>query len=441
MKNMKYLLMLLCSAMFLTSCHSDDDTTSFPPAKASRTVMIYMSGENNLTYSSFGKFLNLDLQEMIAGSKSLSDDQRLLVFVDSLNYNSQHAGKPYIAEIHGGEVNILKQFDSDFYASDPSMFHEILSWMVTNAPAESYGLVLWGHATGWLVSRDTIATAAGAREASSGVKGGTVRRAYGQDKGTDVSAASAEKWMNITQMAKELAKLPKLEFIFADCCNMMCAEVGYELRNVTNYLIGSPAEIPGNGAPYNKIVPLLYGSGSQLYKSIIDTYYNYYLDDYKGDPFLDGYSVPLSVIDTKYMEPLAQATHDILDKFEDGYPLYPNEPNVGDIAFYLYDDNPVMYDMRAYIKRNTTATDFAAWDRVYSQAVPYYRMSLRWMTIYTYLELTMTDFDQNESLYGCVSMFIPRSEKNYLRSTYNYNKTCNNFAWNRAMQWTRFGWN
>ena len=271
---MKYLFILALT--WLTACHDNDEDTSWKaPETATRTVMVYMAGENNLSIYNNYRYLNNDLKEMIEGSKHLGDNERLLVFVDSMNW--KQAGKPVILELHGGEVNIMHEFDSDFYSCDPDAFKEVLQWMTTNAKADSYGLVLWGHANGWLVSSDTIA---------DGASRAMVTRAYGQDKGTDVSAASAEKWMNITQMAKELAKLPKLEFIFADCCNMMCAEVGYELRNVTDYLIGSPAEIPGDGAPYDKIVPLLYGSGSQLYKSIIDTYYNYYLDDYKGDSAL-----------------------------------------------------------------------------------------------------------------------------------------------------------
>ena len=53
----------------------------------------------------------------------------------------------------------------------------------------------------------------------------------------------------------------------------------------------------------------------------------------------------MSVIETKYMEQLAQATHDVLDKFNGGYPVYPKYADPGDIVFYWYFDTPVMYDM------------------------------------------------------------------------------------------------
>ena len=426
---MKFLLTLVCSALLLVSCHHNDDPGGYtPPQKATRSVMVYMAGENNLTYSNGYRFLRSDLDEIIEGSKLLKDDERLFVFVDSLNTNNLESGKPFIAEVHGGELSVCMEFSSDFYSCDPDRFQEVLQWMTNKAPADSYGLVLWGHASGWAVSTDTIAQS-GARET----------RAYGQDNGTDHTVGNGTKWMNITQMAKALAKLPKLEFIFADCCNMMCAEVGYELRNVTNYLIGSPAEIPGNGAPYDQLIPYFFANGSQLYKGIIDTYYNYYIEDYKDD-YLEGYSVPLSVIETQYIGKLAQATHDVLNQFTGGYPTYPQYPNTSDIAFYWYYDTPIMYDMRAFVKTHVQEEDFAKWEQAFKLAVPYHRMSMEWMTIYSFLEWSFSGFNQDESIYGCVSMFIPKSTSTYQRGEFYYNSTYNNYGWNRALEWNRFGW-
>ena len=429
---MKHLLILVCSALLIISCHKDDEPDSVtPPTKTTRSVMIYMSGENNLTLTNGHRFLRTDLNEIIEGSKQLADDERLFVFVDSMNTSILKSGKPFIMEVHGGKQEVLQEFSSDFYSCDPEKFKEVLQWMTTNAPAESYGLVLWGHASGWAVSTDTIASTAAARVVDT--------RAYGQDDGTDHSIKKGIKWMNITQMARALEQLPKFEFIFADCCNMMCAEVGYELRNATNYLIGSPAEIPGDGAPYDKIVPYFFANGSAIYKGIIDTYFDYYIEGYKGE-YLEGYSVPLSVIETQYMEQLAQATHDILNQFTDGYPAYPESATTGDIGFYWYYDTPIMYDMKAFIKSHTSAADYEKWEQVYTKAVPHYRMSLQWMTIYGFLESAFRRFNQDESLYGCVSMFIPRNHYSYNIDPFYYNKTFKNYGWNRALEWERFGW-
>lgn len=402
----------MCMAC-MTACQDDNENGGENNKENARTVLVYMSGENNLA-----GFIHSDLQEIKTGSKYLADNQRLFVFVDTLNTNGQAARTPYIMEIHGGEGEIVYEYDSDFYASDPAYFKEIIQKVFTMAPAASYGLVLWGHASGWAVSADSIA--------------GT--RAYGQDTGAD-SGQRKEKWMNITQMAKALEGLPKLEFIFADCCNMMCAEVGYELRNATNYLMGSPAEIPGNGAPYHIIIPQLYQSNSELMcRNVIDSYYDYY-----GDVF---YSVPLAVIDTRYIEQLARETGAVLEKFTGGYPQYPAYPDLkaDSIAYYWHYDVPIMYDMRAFIKAHVSDDAFQQWDQSFQLAVPYYRMALTWMTIYNQLEWAFKSFNQDDSRYGCVSMFIPMNTSAYFNSNFHYNQTFNNFGWNRTIDWSRFGW-
>lgn len=428
---MKRITLFFCLITTFMACHHDDDEKEqFPPELAKHTVMVYMAGENNLTVSNGYRFLNIDLQEIVKGSKTMTNDQRLLVFIDSLNTNSKQAGKPAIFEVHGGKMTKLHEFGTDFYACDPVYFKQVMEWMVDSAKAESYGLVLWGHACGWVVSNDTIA---------DNLSRTPDTRAYGQDTGQD-EQKQGTKWMNITQMSRALKGLPKLEYIFADCCNMMCAEVGYELRDVTKYLIGSPAEIPGEGAPYDKILPYLYKSDSEMYKGIIDTYYDYYLEDYKTDSDLKGYSVPLSVIDTRYISQLAQATRDVLDKFGDGYPRYPESPDMSDIAHYWYFDGPMMFDMKAFIKQHTTSADYNSWEQTYKLAVPYYRMSLRWMTIYYELERRFNNFNQDHTLYGCVSMFIPLNLADYYTGTFKYNYTYNHFEWNRIVDWSRFGW-
>ena len=417
----KIILLLSVCLMGLTACHDDDNGGGSDDSKTTRTVLIYMAGENNL---GSGGYLHDDLKEIVEGSKYLANDQRLFVFVDSLNTSSQAPRVPYIMEVHGGKSQKVYEYDDDFYSCDPAYFQEIIQRVVSMAPSDSYGLVLWGHASGWAVSPDTVASS-------------RATRAYGQDYGTD-SNRRGSKWMNITQMAKALEGLPKMEFIFADCCNMMCAEVGYELRNVTNYLMGSPAEIPGDGAPYHLIIPQLYQDNSeQMCRNVIDTYYEYYED------VLWYYSVPLSVIDTRYITQLAIATGEVLDKFTDGYPQYPEYPDLSadGIAYYWHYDTPIMYDMRAFIKTHVSDDVFQQWDKSYQQAVPYYRMSMEWMTIYDPLDRAFDTFNQDESSYGCVSMFIPQNTSIYFNGNFHYNKTFNNYGWNRLIDWSRFGWN
>ena len=412
------LFVICCTVVLLTACKKDEDNKI--PTIAERTVMVYMSGDNSLS-----PVVYEDIREMQQGASGIPQNCNLVAFID----RSISSEKPFIARItKEAKLDTLYKYTNDFYASDPEKFSEVLQQITQLCPAKEYGLVLWGHASGWVVESDTIAQ----------------KRAYGVDN---------NKWMNITQMAKALKGLkdqnvlPKLSFIFADCCNMLCAENGYELRDVTDYLIGSPAEIPGYGAPYQLVVPHLFNSGSALYKGIIDTYYDYYADyshlnysEKSSWPYMeDGFSVPLAVIDTKYIGELAYRTHDMLERATGGYPQYPNSPDLTSIAFYWYGDVPMMYDMRAVMERLLSEADFKLWEETYQLAVPYYRMSMKWMTIWGSLARTFDTFDSNLK-YGCISMFIPQQNSYYSYGNMAYNKTSINFGWNQVMDWKRFGW-
>ena len=410
----------------MAGCKKDNDE----PVKkdTQRTVVVYISGDNDL--SDHGAPAS-DINEMKEGATDIPSDGRLVVFVDRKSGNE----KPFIAEIKNDKnqpVDTLFKYSTDLYASDPNLFSEVLERVAGLCPSKEYGLVLWGHGSGWIVERDTVAQ----------------HRAYGID---ETGSGSGGKWMNITQMASALKDLqtknvmPKLSYIFADCCNMMCVEAAYELKDVTEYMIGSPAEIPGYGAPYQLMVQQLFKSGSNLYRGIIDTYYNYYADfdnlnygERNSWPYMkDGYSVPLSVIDTKYVGELANMTHDMLERAQGGYPMYPETPDLSGIAFYLYNPIDIMYDMRAIMERLLSAEDFTTWDSTYQQAVPYYRMSMKWMTALQ--AHTFSTFDPNLK-YGCVSMFIPRKGPSYSYGSMPMNKTVQNFVWSRIIDWTRFGW-
>ena len=89
---MKYLLTAFC-ALLLFSCSKDDDKPITPPL-ASRTVIIYISGENSLS-----SFAPDDLEEMIEPSKLIDSKNQHCALV-------HHASKREnqdIAEQKNGE--------------------------------------------------------------------------------------------------------------------------------------------------------------------------------------------------------------------------------------------------------------------------------------------------------------------------------------------------
>ena len=433
---MKHFLISVTLLFLFTACHKDNEE-NIAPTTSQRTVMAYMAADNNLS-----SYAVDDIWEMEEGAKDIPAGNTMVLLVDK-RYNFEY---PFIAKLTGNKnapLDTLYKYDSERYDSDPVVFREALQKMMELCPAKEYGLLLWGHGTGWVVDTDTITSQA-------------PRRAYGYDEGNNT-------WMNITQMASALNGLPKMKFIFADCCHMACIEAAYELRNHTEYLIGSPAEIPGRGAPYDILLKTLFSNSATFYQDIIDTYYDYYNNPnnliYKEKsswPYMeDGYSVPLAAINTANLPQLAAATRDLIGNIPNGYPQYPNSPDFNGIAYYFGFDVPAMYDMRAVMSRLTTPADFAQWDALYRQAVPYHRMSMKWMTVfdgryvgseyyYPYYYNLMKDLEDEvfdaPLPYGCVSMFFPIVGKGYDEGDFCYNLRAKNFEWNRLMQWSRFDW-
>ena len=307
----------------------------------------------------------------------------------------------------------------------------MIEWIEKKYPAadDDYALVLWGHATGWIVVSDTIAQS---RMASP-------RRAYGLDYGYDNLPAERAnvRWMNITQMARALEGLPRFRYILADCCCMMCAEVAYELRHATDYLIGSPAEIPGDGAPYHLLVKPLFGETADFYRNIIDTYYDYYRTLYATDPRVyfylrtDDCSVPLSVVDMSYIEELAQQTRNVL--------MSPDNYALDALPYYFAAVTPVLYDMRSVMKRHLPSADYDSWMASLRRAVPYSRFSVRWMTSYSQQRMGFYTFQINEDNYGGLSMFVPSPKYySYNTGTVGYNEGIKSMEWYDAVGWNRF---
>ena len=431
---MKYFFTFVSALLLFASCSSNDGNSDTPTI-AQRTVVVYMSGENRLS-----RFAQEDIDEMITGGQSLSDDNKLIIFVDRASTRE----KPFLARIDRNstttKLDTLYTYPADFYASSGDNFREVLQRATSYCPAKEYGLVLWGHASGWLIENDSIPATTNASS----------RRAYGVDNGNNDPTTDVGKWMNIPTMRAALQALGiKFQFIFADCCNMMCIEDAYELRNVTNYMIGSPAEIPGYGAPYAELVPEFFKSGSSLYTGIINSYYETYINFYQLNPSIEvqnvgteklsGYSVPLAVVNTQYLPDLAKQTKAIIDKLGPTY-TYPNAFDLGNMPYYLHREGKVMYDMKAFINKFASESDYAAWLNVYNQAVPLSRPSLKWMTIFSNLYYGFPSLNQDEEVWGCVSMFIPQNNTNYTAGTYAYNKNATKLEWNRTMGWSNYGW-
>lgn len=421
---MKKYLMMIALAATLYSCHKDDDDPV--DKRAQRTVLVYMAAENNLM-----RFASDDLEEMMLGSLSLKEDQNLIVYVDKANSSTT----PYLARVVNGELRDTL-YMKEGLAADPTILEQTLKSAMELYPAKSYGLVLWGHASGWLISKSDSISAAS--------------RAYGGSTGNGSSFGSGKYWMNIPNMAKAIANAlgdQKLKFILGDCCSFGCVEVAYELRNLTEYVIGSPAEVPDMGAPFDLTVPDMFSESDLFYQQMIDHYYNYYLTVYdeQGSRYynrftgdLKGYSVPLAAIKTDELDNLASATSTLLNTIKDKV-SQGGSMDFDKVMFYaIYSNYPYSLDICDMLKRNATKEAFDRWYPVFEKTVPYRKYSAKWMTNSSQLAYNMDDFTATADNCGCISMFFP--DDSYADTDTQWNKAIQQYQWNNVIRWEQYGW-
>ena len=396
MKRLFLYIIILYNVLLLAGCHDHTSPPSNPVpqprAEAERTVIIYMAADNSLSGS-----VTLDTTEMVRGKSQIPEDMNVLVYIDDRKL-------PAIYELSAKNgLQLWKQFKEEQCSTDSLTMLNVLRDIVYMFPARHYGLSMWSHATGWAPRRNT----------------------FGKDENRGASAATMPEEMELSVLHDVLAHLPKFDYIFFDACFMQCIEVAYELRNVTSYMVGSPAEIPGPGAPYDKVISALCKGDA---KGIVEGYdsgypgtYNYYY--YPG--------VLLSCIDCSQLDALAEATGRLLTPFY----MEHAEPSANGFQAYCSFLNKYThyFDMRTTMCRLLSEDDYLTWMELFDKAVPLRKLSSSntWFASFC-SDPTVRD----PECYGGVSMFVPMEKYN----NYGWNEDFQKTSWYAVTGWQRTGW-
>ena len=358
----------------MTSCNDKDEPLD-QPTIASRTILVYMVSNNTL--GAYGYDSN-DLAEMVQASlNSDFNGGRLII------YHAPYNNIPTLYEISNGKVTLLKEYDLSALSVDAQRMQEVINDTKRIAPANSYGLILWSHANGWLQTGIT-------NKANTPTDfTNTLNKnylAFGEDQG---------KHMNITSLAQVIND-ENFDFIYCDCCYMGSIEVAYELRNATPYIIASATEIPADGMPYDYNLPLLFEDTTNFKKVCATTY-----DLYNCKHSIDR-SCTISLIDTQYLEQLAQLTAQIYKNKE---PI----PHGFKPQQFTLDANCYFYDFAQYIEAISTNHPqlYEEWENALNDAV-IYKASTPYM------------WNQLKLEYHCgLSTYILKDSTDYTTKGYN----------------------
>ncbi len=214
-------------------------------ASTERTLLIYLAGDNSLS-----SILNQELETYRTAWAERGTN--CVIYTDPGNaapclllLRKDNQGNNTI-------LDTLQKFEEQNSASAATL-RSVIDYTTSKFPAKSYGLIFSSHASGWLpehtLSYGRYISSLGADFAGPGVS----------QRGSEIE---------LIDFASAI-KDKQFSFIIFNACFMGGVEVAYELRNKTDYILASSAEILEDG-----FMPTLPFTFTNLLTSSTDVFEN-----------------------------------------------------------------------------------------------------------------------------------------------------------------------
>lgn len=351
----KYIVIFFLSLLTFVACDKEEVVI---PTTAPRTVLIYFAGDNSLS-----NYVSKNLSMIKEGIKQEGlNNGNLLIYTDQLN----EAPKLFQLKLEADTVRQIEieTYDTDQNSASTETLTQIIDKVQKEYPADSYGLVLWSHGTGWLPS-DIY----------------NYLRSFGQD--------GKNNFMEINDLASALSKY-HFDYLLFDACYMSCAEVAYAFRGCADYIIGSPTEILANGFPYQSIMGDMFKKEADVV-GIATEFYNYYKDA----------AGTVSVVKSDELEDLAASCRAIFHGKTESE-LFAVPAKELQIMEYLTPNYHALYDFDDYVSRLATEEQYNAFKQSMEKAVIYKATTPK--SVYAYgggLYLTVKKFSG-------LSIYVPQ---------------------------------
>lgn len=339
------LILLLIIVFPFASCTTEESEDIDDINK--QTVVVFMPWSGSQTSQGlYSYFLqNLDsIESAIKNARTMSG--RVVVFLST----SANASRLYEITYEGDSIRhtTLQEYSGTPYTTAEGIT-QILNDVQSNAFALNYAMIIGCHGTGWTYKEDweqypyyakpySISTVIrqnpfSSKITSKGVKaidGNPMTRFYGSV--SDMSYAT-----NITTLAQGIAGAGMtMQYILFDDCYMANVETAYELRNVTNFLIGSTSEVMAVGMPYQTMWTYL-ASATPNYASAVNAFNTFY----------SSYEYPygaLSAIDCRKLDEVANRMRGINERYTLADSL------VDSLQVLDGFHTPIFYDLADYVE-------------------------------------------------------------------------------------------
>ena len=199
------------------------------------TILVYLNAANNLQSDGL---LKMNQMEQIGSTNDVN------IVVQWKQAACSDCGSPtwkstrryYVTKDNDTNTissSLVQEMGSNVDMGSWQTLNDFVTWGEKTYPADHIAVVLWDHGSGWFATRK-----AGTRSTSASM------HAISIDSSTN---HEIETW----QLANALNVPQKLDMVIFDACFMQMMEIAYELRNSTNYLVGSENTTPAAGYFYN----------------------------------------------------------------------------------------------------------------------------------------------------------------------------------------------
>lgn len=206
------------------------------------TFMVYLDGDNDLEQFAVDDFLEMAavnnpniniIVQMDRGATPGADDTRYDDWTATKRYRVTNGMAPNIASAveDKGELNM----------GDHNTLVDFVNWSTSSYTADHYALVIWDHG--------------GGSEGRAPEK--TTKRALKVNrsdryKGMCWDDTNGSDYISTTELDSALAQVPHLNIIAFDACLMQMLEVGYQIKDRADIMIGSEEIVGGEGMKYTE---------------------------------------------------------------------------------------------------------------------------------------------------------------------------------------------
>lgn len=313
----KQICLLSFLGLVAMSCSNEAELAG--PAVPTRTVLVYLAGDNSLSDE-----VGTKTEALVAGWHNTQDN--LLIYLDGRDAD----GTPSLLKVEADALHpyakVVKEYPESNSAA-PEIFSEVLRDVTAGYPAPSYGLLVFSHGTGWLPEGRYTNPRSGASSL----------RSIMEDNGREMAIAGFA------------AAIPdgQFDFIVLEACLMAGVEVAYELRGKADYLLASSAEIlsPGFTPFYPAVLEALFRQPEADLQAVADSYYN------RCNSLEAPYrSATVSVVRLDRMDELAEAMHKVYGCMAD----IPEEW-VREVQCFDRSENRLFFDLGSLLERMKAA--------------------------------------------------------------------------------------